>query len=500
MFLLFKYTAAKVERVDGMKLVNEMVKDIEKLMDWKIQDVQRIADTAEEAVKGYEYKEDLKFNYPDAKNLDESRVPLKENERFNNVRVNVNHSTVHVATNVYDESPEVLNAIRASSLLDPTFMGNYQNDPTSLWQFFGSSKGFLRHFPGIAWPTDPTLSKELPGKDPAADTYDCRMRPWYIEAASSPKDIVILMDISGSMKGLRYEIARLVVVNILETLNHNDYVAVFKYSVDCENVVSCFGENLVPAYRENLELIKDEMTKIEDEVANKSDLGVAAKFAFELLHKYNMSGEGAQCNQAIMIITDGAPDQNEDVFITYNQPQRQVSYYTHVTTKAEVKEQVEKYIPDPKVARWLFEIRERRKRKQRLLRKLHLQQLYGDDVFQTDENELLSVSEEEAHGLEGELWPDEDLAFNDKKDTYESMEMYELLTTVAVPVFNECNVTKKAELLGVAGTDVPIKQILKLAPPYKIGVNGYPFIVTNHGHLITHPDLRPFVNMLYSFS
>ena len=40
------------------------------------------------------------------------------------------------------------------------------------------------------------------------DYYDCRIRRWFVQAASSPKDMIILLDNSGSMSGERGEIAR----------------------------------------------------------------------------------------------------------------------------------------------------------------------------------------------------------------------------------------------------------------------------------------------------
>ena len=61
--------------------------------------------------------------------------------------------------------------------------------------------------------------------------YDCRARQWYIQTAASPKDIVVLLDISGSMTGLRKGIALNVVHNILDTLNEDDYVTVMTVSL-----------------------------------------------------------------------------------------------------------------------------------------------------------------------------------------------------------------------------------------------------------------------------
>ena len=78
-----------------------------------------------------------------------------------------------------------------------------------------------------------------------ADLFDCRVRPWYIRAAASAKDMIILLDTSGSMTGVRKEIARHVVINLLETLSDNDFVNVMKFGEVPEAVVPCFQDKLV---------------------------------------------------------------------------------------------------------------------------------------------------------------------------------------------------------------------------------------------------------------
>lgn len=95
--------------------------------------------------------------------------------------------------------------------------------------------------------------------------------------------------------------------------------------------------------------------------------------AFEMLEETKINSRGAQCNQAIMIVGDGAPETNKEVFQLYNwrdPPYRPVrvftyligkevanwddirwmacenqGYYVHLSDTAEVREMVLNYIP-----------------------------------------------------------------------------------------------------------------------------------------------------------
>jgi voltage-dependent calcium channel alpha-2/delta-3 len=66
------------------------------------------------------------------------------------------------------------------------------------------------------------------------------MRLWYIDASLSPKDVIVLVDNSGSMTGTSKETARYLVNNILETLGSNDFVNVLKVSDTTDPIIECF--------------------------------------------------------------------------------------------------------------------------------------------------------------------------------------------------------------------------------------------------------------------
>jgi hypothetical protein len=94
-------------------------------------------------------------------------------------------------------------------------------------------------FAAIKWPADYSTSRS------GQELHDFRTSSWYIDSATSPKDVVILLDSSGSMVGDRREIAKSVASAILGTLGTNDFVNVYRFSDTTEELVPCFKDMLV---------------------------------------------------------------------------------------------------------------------------------------------------------------------------------------------------------------------------------------------------------------
>uniref|UniRef100_A0AAX7W7D1 VWFA domain-containing protein n=1 Tax=Astatotilapia calliptera TaxID=8154 RepID=A0AAX7W7D1_ASTCA len=365
--------------------------------------------------------------------------PLEENEHFNKLPVNTQMSNIQVPTNVYNKDPNILNAIYNTEALNDVFIGNFQKDPTLTWQYFGSSTGFFRIYPGIKWTPDSN----------GVVAFDCRNRNWYIQAATSPKDIIIMVDISGSMKGLKMTIAKHTINTILDTLGENDFVNVIAYTDYVRYVEPCFRGTLVQADLDNREV---------------------RPLSLCICVQARANGQGSMCNQAIMLITDGAMEDFQSVFEEFNWPERRVrvftyligremtfaqntkwiacnnkGYYTHISTLADVQENVMEYLhvlSRPMVINHDHDI--------------IWTEAYMDTLFTTKAQSLL------------------------------------LMTSVAMPVFSKKKETlSHGILLGVVGSDIPLMEVMKLAPRYMLGAHGYAFLINNNGYILSHPDLRP---------
>ncbi|XP_030621099.1 voltage-dependent calcium channel subunit alpha-2/delta-4 [Chanos chanos] len=466
----------RIEDVDGKVLVQDFAEEIERMLGSKMKSVKRLADTAEDADLYHEYNATLEFDYYNSmllNTMDEEgnyidlggEFQLEENEHFNKLSVNTLQSVIQVPTNVYNKDPDILNGVYMSEALNDIFISNFQKDPTLTWQYFGSSTGFFRLYPGIKWTPDSN----------GVVSFDCRNRNWYIQAATSPKDIIIVVDISGSMKGLKMTIAKHTINTILDTLGENDFVNVIAYTDYVRYVEPCFKGTLVQADLDNREHFK--LLVQELQVKGEGKVKKAMKESFRILNEAAANGQGSLCNQAIMLITDGAMEDFESVFEEFNWPEKKVrvftyligrdmtfasnvkwiacnnkGYYTHISTLADVQENVMEY--------------------------LHV--LSRPMVIDHDHDIIWTEAYMDS------VLPNTEQLFNTMAQSLL------LMTSVAMPVFSKKKETlSHGILLGVVGTDVPLLEVMKLAPRYKLGVHGYAFLITNNGYILAHPDLRP---------
>uniref|UniRef100_A0A6Q2YWV2 Calcium voltage-gated channel auxiliary subunit alpha2delta 3 n=1 Tax=Esox lucius TaxID=8010 RepID=A0A6Q2YWV2_ESOLU len=336
--------AVRVQEIDGLRLVKKLAENMEEMFHKKSEAMKRLVEAAEEAHLQHEEDPDLQYEYFNAVLINEideegnsvelgGDFLLQPNDHFNNLSVNLSLSVVQVPTNMYNKDSAIVNGVYWSEALNKVFVDNFERDPSLIWQYFGSAKGFFRQYPG-----------------------ECHFRM-----------------------------------------------------------------NLDKLFAKGIGML---------------DVGLTE--AFEVLYDFNQTGRGSACSQAIMLVTDGAVDTYDAVFAKYNWPDRKIS------TLADVQENVMEY--------------------------LHV--LSRPKVIDQEHDTV---------------WTE---AYVDS--TLEDGQGPILMTTVAMPVFSTKNETRnRGILLGVVGTDVPVSELLKTIPKYKLGIHGYAFAITNNGYILTHPDLRP---------
>uniref|UniRef100_A0A8C8IFP5 VWFA domain-containing protein n=1 Tax=Oncorhynchus tshawytscha TaxID=74940 RepID=A0A8C8IFP5_ONCTS len=366
-------------------------------------------------------------------------------------KVNYSFTAVQIPTDIYKGAPVILNELNWTQALEKVFMENSQEDPSLLWQAFGSATGVTRYYPATPW--------RAPDK---IDLYDVRRRPWYIQGASSPKDMIILVDVSGSVSGLTLKLIKSSVMEMLDTLSDDDYVNVARFNEKAEAVVPCF-KHLVQANVRNKKIFKEAVKLMQ--AKGTTDYKSGFHFAFNQLLNTNVPR--AHCNKIIMLFTDGGEDRAQDIFEQYNWPNKTVRVFTF---------SVGQHNYDVTPLQWIacankgfyFEIR-------------------SICAIRINTQEYLDV-----------LGRPMVLAGSRAKqvqwtNVYQDALGLGLVFTGTMPVFNltvDGN-SQNQLILGVMGVDVHLDEIKKLTPRYNLGANGYIYAIDPNGYLLLHPNLHP---------
>ncbi|XP_072327501.1 voltage-dependent calcium channel subunit alpha-2/delta-1 isoform X4 [Scyliorhinus torazame] len=455
-----------VETNNARRLVESAAREIEKLLSNKVEALKRLANAAEYSQEKHVWKEEFGDNdviYYNAKDdlmsseRNESRPRIKPDFQFNQAfrrRVDFNHTAVHIPTDIYEGSTIVLNELNWTAALDHVFKLNKDKDPTLMWQVFGSATGLARYYPASPWVDLTKTANRI-------DLYDVRRRPWYIQGAASPKDMLILVDVSGSVSGLTLKLIRTSVSEMLETLSDDDYVNVVSFNNQAKSV-SCF-RHLVQANVRNKKVLKDAVNQIQ--AKGITDYKKGFTFAFEQLLNFNVSR--ANCNKIIMLFTDGGEERAQEIFTTYNQ-EKKVRVFTF---------SVGQHNYDKGPLQWMA-----------CTNKGYFFEIPSIGAIRINTQEYLDV-----------LGRPMVLAGTNEKQVQwtnvylDALELG-LVITGTLPVFN---LTKDASgnqnqlILGVMGIDVSLADVQRLTPRYTLGPNGYYFAIDPNGYVLLHPNLQP---------
>ncbi len=129
----------------------------------------------------------------------------------------------------------------------------------------------------------------------------------YVAASSGSKDVLLVVDMSGSMGDHGYRrmtLAKEAAVSVLETLGENSYVNVIMFNNKVQT--SCFGDTLVRATSSNIEKLKEWIESIKPALG--TDFELAFTEAFKMLNRHHTK-HGINCHTSILFLTDGeAPD------------------------------------------------------------------------------------------------------------------------------------------------------------------------------------------------
>ena len=161
--------------------------------------------------------------------------------------------------------------------------------------YFGAHNGVFRIYPAR--------------QDEDCGGYDCRKRPWYVAASSGPKDVIIILDVSGSMSG-RIDLAKQAANSVIDALTIGDHFGVVTFSSSAEslNARPEFGgtataAKLLPASKEN----KAKMKSIVNSIVQGGGTNYYASFeaTFNLLDQSIPDEFTSNCHKAILFLTDG---------------------------------------------------------------------------------------------------------------------------------------------------------------------------------------------------
>ncbi|CAJ0604709.1 unnamed protein product [Cylicocyclus nassatus] len=283
--------------------LNSAKKKLEQLFADRTRALQKLTRSAEEAASFY-------TEYNDSKNISQDESVCMKFEQLLNesdVREASNSATktsgVHVSIESYRCDAKVIRDFswtRAENV-ERTMAENKRDDESMRHQFIGTYSGVTRMYPRRHWRIEPAPI--------TIDLFDPKFRPWFVNAESPPKDIVFLIDYSGSVKGPTMHLIKITMMYILSTLSPNDFFFGVYFNSHFAPVLPCANGTFLPATTSNKKIFFERLGEIEEK--DQAHVSPPLKFSLDAL-KGNLNSSNSVFknyrsggHKILMLFTDG---------------------------------------------------------------------------------------------------------------------------------------------------------------------------------------------------
>ena len=214
-----------------------------------------------------------------------------------NCKVNQDEYGVNLPDGEKTTSAQVHAEICITNDLQKDFKKNHAEYPQISWNFLGMQKsGLFRNWP---------LIHQCRTEKQCSGCSDPRFRGWYAGAASGPKDVVLVLDRSGSMANAnRMALAKTAAKWVINTLSWVDYATIVAFSTTADSATTQLMQMTV----ENRELMKNYIDGLSAYGTTSMDKGFEK--AFDILDSSRAAKKSTTCTTAILFMTDGVPNKD----------------------------------------------------------------------------------------------------------------------------------------------------------------------------------------------
>ncbi len=168
---------------------------------------------------------------------------------------------------------------------DSQFWKSYGMDFPSM--YFGSNNGAFRIYP--ARHTD------------KCGSYDPRIRPWYVAGSSGPKNIIMILDTSGSME-TRLPLLKKAATRVVQSLTVQDRIAIIPFASTATKIVDPKGY-MYQGTSENIHILTQRINDLESK--GNTNFYEAFNAAFDVFNTTIDQELSVNCNSAVLFFTDG---------------------------------------------------------------------------------------------------------------------------------------------------------------------------------------------------